>query len=356
MKNLLLEAAAELYEEQDFAKLGHPYLTYAKFVFTDDQPNGNKQGVKYEDFPLLAKSAIDMPVKLRFLGKTIGNHASSVPIGHIKEIEENTIENGVHQLVAIAALYSNEYPNEIKYLKDSYDKGEAPSVSWELGYDRDEVENGITWKRKPIAKASTFVRQGAYGTRTKLLALASLEGSEEELGKELVALASTLGPNNGGITVDEKKEQEYKDKIASLEKDIAALTATHVKTDGDLKTAVAELQAKDEVIQQYEQVIVTEERTKKVVEAGLKLETDPAKLKTKQEFWAALPEATFDEYVADLKTAVDSAKPKAATAYASLQTRLAPTPRLQAVQDAPTTLSELATRLRSISRPSASNE
>lgn len=317
MPDFILTATAEIHENN--ADFKNPYLAYAKFVFTDDQPNKNHQGVRYEDFPQLAASAIDMPVKLRFLSNQLGSHKASIPIGHIKSIEEVTLPNNVHQLIAEAPLYAEEYPAEVEFLRDAHKNGQAPNVSWELGYESDLVLNGTTWKTKPVAKAATFVRQAAYGTRTALLALASLNDTEIEQG--LTALASEIESRNvsqGGT--ETVTEQEYKDKIAELEKQLA--NALKQISDGDsaLKTAQAEVDQKETEIKDYKKVQLIADRTQKVVEAGFKLDKDPEKAKARQEFYASLPQEVFDQYFEDLKAAAAKAsKVPDNTAFASLK-------------------------------------
>lgn len=345
MKSLFYEATAEIIEDVAAEDIKNPYVVTAKFIFTDDKPNGNKQGVKYEDFPDLALSAVGMPVKLRLIGNQLGGHKASVPIGYIKNIEENKVSDTEHQLIATASLWSLEFPKEIKVLQDAYESGKSPVVSWELGYEEDQVENGVTWKRKPTAQAATFVKSGAYGNRTALIALASL--SEEEL----TAFANQI--TEGGNNVDEKRETELLDEIAALKAKIVDLEPKVAVAETALKTAQAELVGKEEVIQQYQKATLISERTQKVAEAGIKLETDAEKLKTKQEFWTSLPEETFVQYIADLKAASAGA-PAPKTAMASL--RGPEVPKLNGTSQGPIDVPDLRKRLRDAARGISATE
>lgn len=355
MNLVRLEAEAEIYESNvESGDYKHPYLTYARFVFADDKPNGNNQGIEYEDFPLLVKSAIDMPIKLRFIASTAGGHKGSVPIGHIKEIEEVLESDGTHKLIANAVLYSDEYPEEIKFLKEAYASGNAPGLSWELFYKDEVKKDGISWLKGVIAKAATFVKNPAYGARTALLALASSNDiTDDELSRELTALASEISPNNsskgGSNTMEEKEKQELLAKIAALETQLAEVTGAKAKAETDLLSAQSEVTAKTEVIQQYERSTLISDRTKKVAEAGLSIEKDEAKLKAKQEFWIGLSEDAFTQYLEDL-VAASKAAPK--SAVASLSRNTPPDlPKLGgSFSDGSVSTNDLKNRLRGLTR------
>lgn len=352
MKFVKYEATAEIYDtpNPNAGDFKHPLLTYAKFVFADDKPNGNNQGILYEEFPALAQSAVDMPIKIRFIASTAGGHKDSVPIGHIKKIEEETLEDGTHRLIADAVLYTEEFPKEINFLREAHASGNAPGLSWELNYKDEVKKDGVSWLKGLIARAATFVKIPAYGARTSLLALASTEMSDEELSRELTALASEFSPkidNKGGSNT--MTEQELLDKIKALEAQLGDLTSAKAKAESDLKTAQAEVQSKDEVIQKYERATLIGDRTKKVAEAGLTVEKDETKLAAKQEFWAALSEDAFTEYLGDL-VAASKAAPKQASASLKLTPEL---PRLNPSSDG-VNVSELRNRLRGLATASSS--
>src|SRR5688572_33144214 len=107
-----------------------------------------------------------MPVKMRFIGSGIGSHAGAVPLGYIRDMK-HVEENGVNKLVAEAALWGDEYPEEIQYLKDKYAEGKAPGISYEVAYNgaTSIVEKGVKWFKECVALAATFVRNPSYGSR-----------------------------------------------------------------------------------------------------------------------------------------------------------------------------------------------
>lgn len=305
MKYALFEAHASLVEDFE-----HPSLTRVKFILADDKPNVNGQGIEYEDFPDLAKTAINMPIKMRFVkkGAKAGaqGHAGSINLGHITNVNENVTADGTHQLLADGVLYTDEYPAEIDFLKTSFASGTAPGLSWEIGYEKSVIKNGINWLKGILTRAATFVRDPAYGKRTALLALASQNLTEEEFNEGLIALASEFGPSTepeGGNKVTEEETKKLKD-------DLEAAKAAEKDATDKLATAEATILSQGEVIAGYKKAALVAERTQKLTEAGFPLSSEAAELEKKQEFLAKLPEDTFIEYLADL-TAMKKAAPAA---------------------------------------------
>lgn len=316
----------------------HPFLTIAKFVLADNKPNQNRQGIEVDDFDEVIQSAIDMPVKMNFIQRTgLQNHIGSIPIGHIKSVEKIE-ENGVHKLIATAALYSDEYPEEISYLKDQFEKaargeGKFPGISYEMAFADSVTKDGNQWLKKLVTLAATFVKTPAYGSRTALLALASAgEISLTDLAKEIMALAKAedttgtdLTTDKGGRNVDEKELKALQEKLEAAEKE-RDLLRTEASTKTDTITSLeAKLADKDLTIgvltdeknaMLKSQLIDT--RVRKLGEAGITLEADAEKATKKKEFWASLSDGDFDEYVSDLVTARKGSTSPARIALASL--------------------------------------
>lgn len=312
-KTIELNSSSWLLAESDFT---NPFLTVIKFIFADDKPNANKQAIPYEEFGALAQSAIGMPIKIRFLGKGIGNHTGSIPIGHIRDMTEAT-DDGTHQLVAEGVLYNDEYPDVVDFLKEAFASGDAPGLSWELTYSDSIIEKGITWLKGVIARAATFVKNPAYGTRTALLALASDKTlSDEDIEKEVVGMAHEIEGQHQGGKSDMELEQalaRIKDLEAQLaEKDTALVAAKTeaetVRTEAAaLKTANDELLSKVGTFEKTEKVAT---RTKQIVDAGVPLPSDEQELAKKQESWAAMSEELFVTYVSDLTAVAKLIPPK----------------------------------------------
>lgn len=312
-------AISEVSVSEDYK---HPLLKYVSFVFADDKPNGNNQGIEYADFEDVKKTAIDMPVKMKYLGEAgAGGHVGSVTIGHIRSITEEDMADGSHRLVAGAVLYSGEYPQEVKYLEESHAEGKAPGASWEVIYGDVKKDGPVSWLKKIITSAATFVRNPAYGTRTALLALASDQSiSDDQLNENLLTILEEIRPKNGTKGGSNKVDEELKKLQAELEakiKEIERLTAENTA----LTTAKAELETtiKDQgdKIATYERETLVADRTAKVAEAGLKVADSD--LERKQNMWISLSEEAFAEYLEDIKAAKATVKEeKKATAGLSL--------------------------------------
>lgn len=338
-----------MYEEAQ-SDYKNPFLTVVKFIFADDRPNANNQGIKHADFPQVIQSAIDTPIKMAYLGEAgAGGHAGSVTIGHIRNMTEDMTPDGIHRLIAEGVVYAGEYPKEVQYLKDAYDQKKAPGASWEINYNNEEQEGPVQWLKGIITRAATFVRNPAYGTRTALLALASDNTvTDEELTEGLLQFVKANSPKNddkGGsnkVTDEEitKLQAELEAKAAELEK----LT----KANAEL---TAKVTAQEEVIEGFKRTTLIAERTAKVIEAGLKVETDPEKLAKKQEFWAGLPEEAFAEYLSDLQVASKAAT--ASTKTASASTKPDGLPRVEGTAEADVTLEEIRAKFKGFNRASA---
>jgi len=348
MKNTIFESAIASIEEVPSDNFKHPFLTIAKFVFADDKGNVNGQGIEVEDFPAVALSAIDMPVKMKFTGRGPENHTGSVPIGHIKTMD-STAEDGVNKLIATAVLYADEFPEEITFLKDTFASGHAPGISWELAYKDSVVKEGIEWLKSIVTKAATFVRTPAYGSRTHLMALASSnENSLVDLAREILAQANVspdTQDNEGGNNVTEEELKKLQEKMqaeaASKDSEIARLTALLSDKDG-------EIQKLSDEVGTMKQAALVETRTQQIVAAGIPLEADAEKLTKKKSFWASLTEDAFNEYLSDLV----AAKQSAAVATASAASNGEGLPRMSVSTVESIDIGTLKNGLKSLSRNS----
>lgn len=299
----------------------HPSLSHIKVVFCDDQPNSNNQGVEYEDFEQVKKSAIGTPVKMRFLGTTAGGHHGSIPIGHIRDMYEEEVEN-VHRLIADVVLYAEEYPDEVEYLAHKWTEaqagmGEAPGVSFEMSYKDSVIKNGVQWIKNIITRAATFVRNPAYGNRTAILAWASDKSiSDEEFNATIQAFISETSPKNtteGGNNRMEEELKTLKAEFEALKKETAETLATkdeEIKTlTTQVSTLTTESSEKDTVIAEYKGKELVGERTAVLAEAGITIEVKPERI-------SKMDEDEFTQYVEDLKAVMAAGKPKGGNAAA----------------------------------------
>lgn len=338
----------------------HPGLRTAKIIYLDDQPNENGFGVEYEDFEDIKKTIIGTPLKMRFLGDDVSGHKGSIPIGFINNVAEAE-SNGVHQLVIDATLFAEDYPDEVEWLETRYKEGKAPGVSFEITYHESILKNGVNWIKGLVARAATFVRSPAYGSRTALLALASDKDiSAEDFMKELSALANEVSPKipvkGGNIRMEEELERikaelaALKETLNDKEKEIETLSAEKdalATEKGELETSLAE---KDEVISGYVQKETLTARQAILAEAGITVEVKPERI-------TKMDDEQFTEYVADLKAVAEAAKKETTPVKKLVSERNPRLPRFNPDDSAEKpSASELAGRFKNYSRSTASED
>jgi len=171
---------------EDFAKAGipeeyrNPLLTWVKFVFTDDEPNANNQGISQDEFPNLLKSMSYMPIKANFDSDFgIQGHSNAHVIGVIKAGQQQA-----NKIVAIGALFNDEYPEVVEFFKSEMVDGGSVDFSWEIRYKDSEEKDGIEWLKGVTTKAVTAVKHPAYDGRTPLISISAkdlIELIDEEL-------------------------------------------------------------------------------------------------------------------------------------------------------------------------------
>ena len=318
---LILNAAIAEITPEDFT---HPGLRMVRFIFCDDQPNENNQGIAEEDFDEIIKSGVGTPLKMKFFGQSAGGHQGSIPIGYIRDMFKRE-ETGVKQLVAEAVLFADEYPDEVEYLAHSFAEGTAPGISWELRYNNSVIKDGIEWLKGLVTRAATFVRSPAYGARTAILALASdTSVRDEDLKDAFTELFGTDSPKNdnkGGNNRMEEELQTLRDKVAELEKKLEEQATATSEKDSTIEALTTERDELKTSVSEYQTRELIASRTAALVEAGISLPTEPEKLAAKQVHWASLSEEAFTSTIEDLKEAISSAK-KVETTKEGLAERL----------------------------------
>jgi hypothetical protein len=226
----------------------NPFLTWIKFILTDDKPNLNHQRIPQEEFANLIKSGINMPIKMA--SKEIPDgHDDSFPIGTITNLVEKE-----GKIFGLAALWNKERTEDVSFIKQSYIDGKPLNLSWEISYDdaRASEETEILDLLGVILKAATFVGMPAYSGRTPILAVASKTNDKEnsdmdELEKnkiriaELEAELTELKKAKDEVTFasavleDELKSlREFKASVDKVEKETQAIAAikTQFETAG----------------------------------------------------------------------------------------------------------------------------
>lgn len=222
--NLIINTQLEFIQEDDeaFASITrNPLFQMVKIVVCDDRPNANKQRVSEEEFGNLIGTGINSPIKMAE-GKISEGHAEAFgkPIGTITQlIKENNV------VKAIGALWKRERPEDIKALKEMYEKGDLPQVSWELAYTHSDIEEDGTESLKGvILNGVAIVKNPAYAGRTPIYAMAEKINESETIES----------PDNnlnleGNSNVDELEQlkaelESLKDQLKVANETIATLT------------------------------------------------------------------------------------------------------------------------------------
>jgi hypothetical protein len=152
-------------------------VTWAKFVLTDDKPNGNGQRIPAEEFDNLIRTGSYMPVKMA-LGSINDGHEDAKPIGVITNLTK--LGNKIY---ALAALWDHERTDDVASIKEMVNSNKPVNISWEILYGRTFKSNGITDLLDTMLKAATIVGIPAYAGRTQLLAVAAKKWSPAYIQK-----------------------------------------------------------------------------------------------------------------------------------------------------------------------------
>lgn len=214
-------------QEAQAALASNPSLKWAKFIFTDDKPNGNKQRIPKDEFPNILKTGIYMPIKMAS-GKIEDGHEYAEPLGtitHLKEEED--------KVMGLAAFWTAEREDDINRLKTMADRENNPQLSWEVWYEESTIdEDGIEDLHGCVVRASTIVGRPAYQGRTPILAMsAQTTSNEDEEQKD-------------NFTMDfELKIKELEDKLAELINQMTVREAEFATLKETSDQEKAELQA-----------------------------------------------------------------------------------------------------------------
>lgn len=175
MKDTVFNISLNFIEDKDLAQAGipeeykNPLLTWVRFIFTDDKPNANKQGISQDEFPNLIKSMSYMPIKANFDSEFgLEGHSDARIIGVIKAGQQQA-----NKVVAIGALYQDEHPDVVDFFKKEMSEGRTVDFSWEIRYKDSEEKDGVEWLKSITTKAVTAVQHPAYEGRTPLVSISA---------------------------------------------------------------------------------------------------------------------------------------------------------------------------------------
>lgn len=320
---LVSEKTVELLETNEVLKefgeaaaslvVRNPAVIWAKFILTDDLPNGNQMRIPKTEFSNIIQSGVHMPVKM--VEGSIENHENSKPLGVIAHL----LEKG-NQIIALAALWHKERPSDVEYIKRRVRDNEPVDVSWEILYDRAEIANdGIYDLTGTALAAATVVKDPAYEGRTPFLAVAAKARKWSPAYQNMLSDSAFLYING------DKRYFPIIDKDGNIEKDHLFEISEELKESdlpkkvlGSISNAISiikhrfEIGASRESILKEAKIIISsleeitedkldelEKLTQRVKELEGKLETVEAELKTKSDALAA-KESSFSEQEKEL--------------------------------------------------------
>jgi hypothetical protein len=222
-QNLHLQTSLEFIDSEHgllddgiaFASMSlNPNYQWVKVIVTDDKPNANHQRVPKEEFANIIKTGVYSPLKMDF-GRISPGHKEALgkPIGTFTNFNEYG-----DKLIALAALWKNERPDDVALLKEMYDSGASPNISWELSYDAEaQEEDGTTALNGIKFNGAVVVGNPAYKGRTSFIAMSSEQTNSEDSMEELELARQK-------ISELETKVSELGTAIAEKDTELAELT------------------------------------------------------------------------------------------------------------------------------------
>lgn len=281
MNKIKLASSIELVNDkaslgEAFASVSlNPYFQWAKIVVTDDLPNANKHRVPQEEFDNIIKTGIFAPIKMAESGISRGHdEAMGKPIGTISQLTK--VGNKV---IALAALWKKERPDDIEGLKKMFDTGLYPNVSWELSYAESSMEEDVEVLHGISLNGLAVVSQPAYEGRTAIFALAEKQNPlnkfldealeaipnltltdgtklSTELVEQLTASVNELYTKIDNILTNEDTSEKEEDKV-----DNETLTQKIAELESEVETLNKAIQEKDTTIgflQEFKQTVEKE--------------------------------------------------------------------------------------------------
>jgi hypothetical protein len=287
--NNLLDVVQLLNENELKSEMGeafaafmlNPTVTWAKFILTDDRTNANGERIPKEEFKNLMKSGIHMPIKMA-MGEISPGHPETKPLGTITHLKEVSLDGGISAIVAIAALWGQERPADVEFIKTRFASKLPVDVSWEILYEDAKLnaQLGSMDLEGTVLRAATIVGNPAYQGRTPFLSIAAKKVSkaEEEPAtnsettiseealmdtKELEARVAELEPQLSEV---QTKLTQSETLLTEKENEITRLTEENTAKETELVTLreyKASIEAETARVEKLEQIKT------KFVEAGL---------------------------------------------------------------------------------------
>ncbi len=209
----------------------NPTVTWAKFVLTDDRTNANGERIPQKEFPNLLKSGIHMPV-IMALGEISPGHPNTKPLGTITHLKEVKTDEGASAIIALAALWGQERPADVEFIKQRFAEQQPVDVSWEILYEDAELnpETNSMDLMGTVLRAATIVGNPAYAGRTPFLSIAAKKTSD-----------ATIEPDADNIAEDKLNElEQLKADLAEAQRKLDELNTKLSESTTALSEAKAE--------------------------------------------------------------------------------------------------------------------
>jgi len=212
----------EVNESVSSTVVKNDWISWTKFVLTDNLPNENKQRVPEKEFENLIKTGIYMPFKMAYK-EPKDDHSDAFPLGVIAHLKRTG-----NQIVALAALWKKEREEDIAYLKECMANKIPVNVSWEIMHEDSEIgADGVEDLIGTSLRGVTVVRRPAYAGRTPVLEVASTDGSistsEENTLDELEQLKEQIATLKTELSAKEDELLAVKAERESVEAELVSL-------------------------------------------------------------------------------------------------------------------------------------
>lgn len=276
------------YISKAYSEKNNDLQTHIEFVLTDFKPNANNQAISYEEAGNIIRTGLYQPFKIRFDGISETVHDRAEPVGPITGV---WVDDSEERILARAVIWNESFPEVASYLIESMELNKPIGTSWEAYYADSEIdESGVEWLKGIVLSGTAAVKNPAYGSRTRLLAI-----SEELYGVDM---------------------KQLEQKLAALEAEKAELLA---KAE-ELEAKTAELESKAELLEAKASELEAEKaenelfsnRVARLKELGL--DYTESELSDKRSFLVNLSDGDFDIYLRDLASLKDEKKEKIAEA------------------------------------------
>ena len=287
------------------ASAENPLQTVLEFTLTDFQPNINKQQIPRSEAENIIRSALNMPIKIKFQDGKQQGHAGAYPIGTLSGVwlEQDCI-------MARAIVWRDEASAEDNHLRSLFDSGESIGTSWEIYYTDAEDQDGISVLQDCLFAATCIVEKPAYAERTRIKSLSemdTMEESENTPNPDMVAMNAILDKFSSlydviwDIYCDVCEAQEAEKEAATIE-DAAAMIEMLKNIQAKYSSASTALATAQETLTKIELEKAQAELDAKITARKQSLAQVGIDYTALETFFNELSDTQFESYLASVKT------------------------------------------------------